>query len=58
MKAREASEATDNMEGNGAPQRTRKVQDEEEEVRGDREAKFQWNLRQVEEKRRAQKQTT
>ena len=36
-------------------QSTRKVQDEEQEVRGEyecREAKFQWDLRQLEEKRR------
>ena len=42
-----------------APQSTRKVQDEEEEVRGEdecREAKFQLDLRQMEEKRRAQEQ--
>ena len=43
----------------GAPQSTRKVQDEEEEVRGKdecREAKFMRNLRQLEEKRKAQEE--
>ena len=53
------ADAEDNEEGKGAPQSMRKVQDEEEEVRcvdECREAKFERDLRQVEEKRRAQEE--
>ena len=52
------ADAEDKEEGKGAPQSMRKVQDEEEEVRGvdeRREAKFDRDLRQLEE-RRAQKE--
>ena len=47
------ADAEDNEEGKGAPQSMRKVQDEEEEVRvvdESREAKFERDLRQLEER--------
>ena len=52
-------EEKENMEAKEHPQSTRKVQDEEEEARGEdecREAKFQRDLRQLEERRRAQEE--